>query len=99
MSSRIVVRGREVTNPVARAVIGITVAPLAVGFAAAVTLLALAFTGIVLAFAGIVITLSIGFVDLVLVAVGVLLPVVIVLAVLGKAFSVPFRILNRRGKS
>ena len=83
MSSRIVIGNKEVTNPAARAAITIVVAPLAVFFALALTAGALVFTALVVA-------LSLGLVGVLLIALAVLIPVIIVVAVIAKIVTWPF---------
>ena len=82
--SRITIIGdREVTNPVAKAAISIVAVPLTLMFVFAVLAGTFAFIGIVFA-------LSLGFVGALLIALAILIPVIIVLAVIAKIVSLPF---------
>ena len=83
MSSRIVIVNKEVTNPVAKAAISIVAVPLTLMFVLAVLVGTFAFIGIVLA-------LSLGFIGALLIALAMLIPVIIVLAVIAKIVSWPF---------
>ena len=83
MSSRIVIGNKEVTNPVAKAAISIVAVPLTLMFVLAVVIGTFAFVGIVLA-------LSLGLVGALLIALAILIPVIIVLAVIAKIVSLPF---------
>lgn len=44
------------------------------------------------------VALSLGFVGVLLVALAVLIPVIVILAVIAGVVSMPYRLLNRRGK-
>ena len=79
MSSRIVIGNKEVTNPAAKAAIGIVVVPLALTFALAVVVGTITFVGIVL-----------GLVGALLIALAILIPIIIILAVIAKIVSWPF---------
>lgn len=81
--SRIVIGNKEVTNPAAKAAISIVVVPLTLMFVLAVVIGTFAFVGIVLA-------LSLGLVGALLIALAILIPVIIVLAVIAKVVSWPF---------
>ena len=78
-----IVGDREVTNPAAKAAIGIVVVPLTLLFVAAVLVGTLALVGVVLA-------LTLGFVGVLLIGLAVFIPVVIILAVIAKIVSWPF---------
>ena len=85
MSSRIVIGNKEVTNPAARAAIGIVVVPLALTFALAVVVGTITFVGIVL-----------GLVGALLIALAILIPVIVILAVIAKVVSLPFTHFDER---
>ncbi len=96
MPNRIVINGKEVTNPVARAVIGFLAVAFALGIVVLVCLL-------VLPLVGITVGVSLGFAGIVLLVVAVLVPVVMIAAGLLGAVVAPFRALadvlaRRRGK-
>lgn len=81
--SRITIGNREVTNPAAKAAISIVAVPLTLMFVFAVLAGTFAFIGIVFA-------LSLGFIGALFIALAVLIPVIIVLAVIAKVVSWPF---------
>jgi hypothetical protein len=91
MATRIVINGREVTNPAAKAVIG-TVAVLVAG------LLAAAVIFVVLPLVGIAVTLAVGLVGVVLVALAVGIPLMILGGTILGALLTPRASLKERKK-
>jgi len=91
MAAHIVINGREVTNPLAKAAIGTGVVLFSGLIAAAVIF-------IVLPLAGIVVTLSIGLVGVVLVALGVGIPILLLGGTILGALLTPFTVLKERKK-
>ena len=91
MATHIVINGREVTNPVAKAAIGM-VAVLFAGLVAAAVIF------IVLPLVGIAVTLSVGLIGVVLVALGVGIPVLILGGAILGALLTPFAALKERKK-
>ncbi len=81
--SRIMIGDKEVTNPAAKAAISIVAVPLTLMFVFAVLAGTFAFIGIVFA-------LSLGLAGALLIALAILIPVIIVLAVIAKIVSLPF---------
>lgn len=82
--SRIMINDTEVTNPVAKAAISILVVPLALMFVVAVLVGTFVLVGVVLA-------LTFGFVGVLLLGLAIFIPAVIILAVIAKIVSLPFK--------
>jgi len=91
MSARIIVNGKEITNPFAKAVIGIFAVLLAGGITALILFL-------VLPLVGIIVSLSVGLVAVVLIGLGIGLPLVLAGGVLVGAIMTPFAILKKKLK-
>lgn len=91
MAVHIDIKGREVTNPVAKALIGIG-AILFSGLVAAAVIF------IILPLVGVFVTLSVGLVGVVLVALGVGIPVLILGRVILRVLLAPFTALRGRSK-
>jgi uncharacterized RDD family membrane protein YckC len=88
---RIVINGKEVTNPVVRALFGMF-ALLVVGVIAALAIF------LILPLVGIVVTVSVGLVGVLLVALGVGIPLMILGGTLIGALLTPFAVLRERSK-
>lgn len=89
MATRIVINGKEITNPAVKAAVGTT----AVLFAG---LIAAAIIFLVLPLVGIVVTLTVGLVGVILVALGVGIPIVILAGTFFGVLLAPFGILRGR---
>lgn len=94
MDSRVVIKGKEITNPFAKAVI-LIFAVLVVGGIAAFILF------LVLPLVGIIVSLSLGLVAVFLIGLGVGIPLILIGCALVGAIITPFAVLRDRlrGKS
>jgi uncharacterized RDD family membrane protein YckC len=92
MPNRIVINGKEVTNPLAKAVIGALAVLLAGAIAAVVIFLVLPLVGIVLTF-------TVAIVGVVLVALGIGIPLITFGGAILGALLAPFAALGARKKS